>query len=103
MGHLLREEGGGSGRSYALPVMLLSRLLLLPISVPCCRAGQCGAQMSVGRKGRVVEIRQGGGSEPESRGGGSHLKVYTFSSSSSHFLNFKITYHYQLQEDPCTM
>ena len=78
MGHLLREreEGGGSGRSYALPVMLLTRLLLLlPISVPCCGGEQCGAQMSVGRKGRVAEIRQGAG---RSRSPGGVEVIYRF-------------------------
>ena len=71
-----REEGGGSGRSYALPVILLNRLLLLlPISVPCCGGEQCGAQMSVGRKGRVAEIRQGAG---RSRSPGGVEVIYRF-------------------------
>ena len=52
------EEGGGSGRRNALPVML-------PPAQKCPKLSPVqrgrAVQMSVGRKGRVEEIRQGAG------------------------------------------
>ena len=38
-----------------------------------CGAEQCGGEMSVGRKGRVAEIRQGAGRSRSPGGGGSNF------------------------------